>query len=312
MADSTSGDGSAVPSADPTKAGAASPDEPLDAATLRDAMAHARDLSALARDQAAALRDRRPAADEPTWAPQAVAAARLLRRAVIKAEILRRAAEDQDFADEYRTAATEARARAAADRRQAARDRERAAHERARLEAERDRLRRELTFAGTDTLTGARTRGPGLADLEREIDRTRRDGASLVVAYVDVVGLKAVNDSRGHAAGDAMLQRVVGTIRARLRSYDTIVRLGGDEFLCLMPGATGEEAGRRFAAVGEALRAHPEQSAITAGFAMLRPQDTAAELVDRADREMLSARKAVEPTAGLGLDPPSTVDDSAS
>jgi two-component system, cell cycle response regulator len=53
----------------------------------------------------------------------------------------------------------------------------------------------------------------------------------------DVVGLKAVNDPDGLAAGDALLQRAVHAIRVHLRSYDVIVRIGGDEFLSVISGA---------------------------------------------------------------------------
>jgi diguanylate cyclase (GGDEF)-like protein len=68
-----------------------------------------------------------------------------------------------------------------------------------------------------------------LEHIDQEIERARRTTAPLVVAYVDVVGLKAVNASQGHAADDAPLQRAVDGIRGHLRSYDLIVRIGGDE-----------------------------------------------------------------------------------
>lgn len=71
----------------------------------------------------------------------------------------------------------------------------------------------QLLHAETDPLTGARTRSAGLDDLVREMDRARRDTRLLAVVYRDVVGLRAVNDERGHAAGDALLRRVVGTRR---------------------------------------------------------------------------------------------------
>jgi diguanylate cyclase (GGDEF)-like protein len=76
-----------------------------------------------------------------------------------------------------------------------------------------------------------------------------------VVAYVDVVGLKAVNDSRGHGAGDALLQRAVDGIRCHLRSDELIVRLGGGEFLCVMSGATIKDAEHRFNVIQTALAA---------------------------------------------------------
>jgi diguanylate cyclase (GGDEF)-like protein len=77
-----------------------------------------------------------------------------------------------------------------------------------------------------------------LEHIDQEIERAHRTMAPLVVADVDVVGLKAVNDSQGHAAGDALLQRAVNGICGHMRSYDLIVRIGGDELLCEMSGAS--------------------------------------------------------------------------
>jgi diguanylate cyclase (GGDEF)-like protein len=93
----------------------------------------------------------------------------------------------------------------------------------------------------------ANARARGLADLDHEIDRARRTTDRLAVAYVDIVGLKLENDTHGDAAGDALLQRAVNAIRDHLRSYDMIVRIGGDEFLCVMSGATIQDARERFA-----------------------------------------------------------------
>ena len=144
----------------------------------------------------------------------------------------------------------------------------------------------QLAIAETDALTGARTRSAGLTDVDHEIDRARRATGLLTVAYVDVVGLKAANDSRGHAAGDALLQRVVSALRARLRSYDAIVRLGGDEFLCVMSETTLEDARQRLDEVQATLAADPEPTQIKVGFAALAPDDSAAELIERADSDM--------------------------
>jgi diguanylate cyclase (GGDEF)-like protein len=155
-----------------------------------------------------------------------------------------------------------------------------------RARAERDALRHQLAIAETDPLTGTRTRAPGLTDLDHEIDRARRTTDILAVAYVDVVGLKLENDNHGHAAGDALLQRAVRAIRAHLRSYDMIMRLGGDEFLCVMSGATIEDARQRFGSVHAALAADPDPCEIKVGFAALAPEDSAAELIERADADL--------------------------
>jgi diguanylate cyclase (GGDEF)-like protein len=243
-------------------------------AGARDVVAQDRDLVAMARDEAAALQDEELAARDAAWAAEGRVAANR-----------RRALAD-------RAAAAEARARAAADRAAAARDREQAARDRAQAQADREALLHQLAIAETDVLTGARTRGPGLAALDHEIDRARRTSGELVVAYVDVVGLKAINDTHGHAAGDELLQAAVHAIRGHLRSYDLIARLGGDEFLCVMSGATLEEARQRFAAVKATLAADPDHKRdIKVGFAMLEPADNAADLIGRADAELLPERK---------------------
>ena len=253
--------------------------ERVETAAARDAVARARDLAAAARDEAAALRDRELAEHDADRG--SAKATRLLHRA---AEKRRRAAAD-------RVTAAEIRARAAADREQAARDREQAARDRAQAQADRDALLQALAIAETDQLTGARTRAAGLLDLDHEIDRARRSTGRLVVAYVDVVGLKAVNDAGGHSAGDKLLQHAVRGIRGHLRSYDLIVRHGGDEFLCVMSGATIDDARQRFGSVQAALAEDPDPCEVKVGFAALAPEDSARELIDRADADLPSSRR---------------------
>jgi diguanylate cyclase (GGDEF)-like protein len=120
------------------------------------------------------------------------------------------------------------------------------------------------------------------------VDRAGRTSGQLVLAYVDVIGLKALNDSEGHPAGDALLKRVVAQIRQHVRSYDLIIRLGGDEFLCAMSNVTMPDVRERFNQVAAALA--PGGDAISAGFAELAAEETASELIARADSELLEAR----------------------
>ncbi len=250
----------------------------IDVATVRDEIAHARDLAALARDQTDELRDRELATRDAASAAD--------ERAITSAEFARREAEIRSRATADRAAAAEARAQAAANREHAASDREQSARDRLQARADRDALLRQLAIAETDELTGTRTRAAGLEDVDQEIDRARRTGGLLAIAYVDIVGLKAVNDAHGHAAGDALIQRVVQGIRRHLRSYDTAVRLGGDEFLCVMPGATIQDARQRFRAIQTTLATNPDGCEIKIGFAELTPEDKAAKLIERADAEL--------------------------
>ena len=76
-----------------------------------------------------------------------------------------------------------------------------------------------------------------------------------MLAFVDVDGLKAVNDRDGHAAGDRVLESVVRAIRTRLRSFDPVIRYGGDEFVCGLSGTDLAQAERRFDSIGIAIEA---------------------------------------------------------
>ena len=150
----------------------------------------------------------------------------------------------------------------------------------------------ERRASATDPLTGAWSRGPGLNELEREISRARRGSGRLAVAYVDVNGLKAINDTHGHAAGDALLARVVAALRSNLRPYELIVRVGGDEFICALSDARTEDVRRRFEEISKQLTADQTVAAITVGFAELTESDSAMDLVNRADSDFLSAHRA--------------------
>jgi len=191
---------------------------------------------------------------------------------------------------ELRAHGQEGRERASLGRARARRDRGLAAIDREFGERDREASGRARAHAGIDELTGARRRGVGLEDLQREIDRARRTGESLVAAYVDVDGLKGVNDDYGHRAGDELLQDVVEVLRRDMRSYDLLVRLGGDEFLCVMPGVTVDQARRRFEHVGSDLPAGPTARSVSVGLSELRDGEGSIGLVNRADQDLLAGR----------------------
>jgi GGDEF domain-containing protein len=255
----------------------------LQAASHRDAVAEARDVAALARDRVSAARDQ-AMAQMDTGALEATS------RGDLSVERLVRAVKQRRRAAEYRLFAAENRAMAADDRRAAAADRQSAAEERLRALADREDLAAALALAETDPLTGARTRAAGLADLDRELERCRRTGTLFVVAYADVTGLKKVNDTRGHAAGDDLLRRLADLFKTHLRPYDLIVRVGGDEFLCAIPNMSEADVRERFAAIGGELAAGSDPAGIRTGFATLGDGDGAAELIARADAELIRSR----------------------
>ncbi|MFC2993615.1 sensor domain-containing diguanylate cyclase [Halomonas tibetensis] len=110
-----------------------------------------------------------------------------------------------------------------------------------------ERLRR---LSLTDELTGLYNRRHLLARMEEEIARYARHGTPFSVVMIDLDHFKLVNDSHGHAAGDAVLQGLAALFKERLRDSDVAGRSGGEEFLLLLPGT--DEAGAR--AIAETLR----------------------------------------------------------
>ena len=203
---------------------------------------------------------------------------------VIDLTVLRRAAE-ADFAG-----AQAARRDAVDLMRRAARLAAEAEHkyeaaQRALHEA--TRLRDDAT---NDELTGAMLRRSGFAALANEVERARRSGDSLVIAFVDVDGMKEVNDTEGHGAGDELLRAVVSAVRASLRSYDVVIRFGGDEFVFSLSGATVADAERRFETVRALLGDTAPGRTVSVGFAEMLPQDDLAALVRRADDDLYYRR----------------------
>jgi diguanylate cyclase (GGDEF)-like protein len=236
-------------------------------ATRRDERATEREEAAAVRERASEERERKMV----LTLEQAVARGKLSNQRVLAC------------LEAFRNEATWDRACAKEDRREAIRDRTQAAEERSEaLDA--------LRGAHFDDLTGAYRRGLGKELLRDEIERARRSGGGLALVIADVDGLKTVNDTRGHLAGDELLRDVVSAIRANIRSYEPIVRLGGDEFCFTIGGVTREGAAERCDLMRAELEPTPT-AGFTVGIAELRPDDDLGSLLHRADTALLDSRQ---------------------
>jgi diguanylate cyclase (GGDEF)-like protein len=227
-------------------------------ATARDRIARARDVAADARDRAAEARERRAVGSGDV----AVALLPLKEMRAAAAAVRRESAEERNAAASDRVAAAE-------DRRQAGLDRR---------------------VAGLDELTGVFRRGTGDLALAHEIDRSRRSRRALVLALIDVDGLKTVNDTEGHAAGDTLLRDVAQAITSTLRSYDVVVRWGGDEFICALSDVSLEVSSERIAEIRRALAIARDDASISIGLAELGEEDTLESLTARADIALYEAK----------------------
>jgi diguanylate cyclase (GGDEF)-like protein len=261
-------------------------------AVERDHASEARSQTARLRDEAGVRRDR--AAAERDVAAQA----RDRLAAAIDREIERFEYDDRENGHPVgidallrRKDAAASRVRAAAQRETAAKDRADAARDRLQAAVDRADAVEELIVEGIDDLTGALRRRVGLDAIQREIDRTTRTGERLVLAFIDVDGLKPLNDQHGHGAGDELLRETVRSIREHLRSYDVITRVGGDEFLCSLAGQDTAGARKRFDEISIQSTEGPPRASFTVGFAEKREGESLEDLVGRADLAMLQARK---------------------
>ena len=175
-----------------------------------------------------------------------------------------------------------------------------------------ERTEAELRYlADHDSLTGLLDRRRFRAELDQYVSFTARYGGQGAVMIVDIDGLKAVNDSLGHHAGDNLIRQVAATMRERVRATDLVARLSGDEFAILMPqtdttGALqlGEDLRSQ---VSESARPAPEEprATVSVGITMFGGKgDTAAESVlVAADQAMYRAKAEGRNQIALFRDP---------
>lgn len=199
-----------------------------------------------------------------------------------------------------------------AARMQAARQRQRAAFqlEKANIRLEQQVQERTAELARArdeaeqrarmDALTGVANRRAFQEVAEREFQRARRYARPLSVLVFDIDLFKQVNDTHGHAAGDAVIRAVAETVRKAVREVDVVARTGGEEFAVLLPDVHAQEA----VVTAERLRLHiaawageaagqPLHCTASFGVGEIAPADTGLDnLLQRADYAMYRAKQA--------------------
>ena len=171
-----------------------------------------------------------------------------------------------------------------------------------RIVLEHEGIQRELARqARTDPLTGLMNRRAFIEDATRRLDRLVSEGQPAALMFIDLDGLKQLNDQTGHEAGDAALVSTASLLRRTFRPTDLIARLGGDEFAVWLDGADSFTAAER----AEGLRlivprefaplttAAGDTLGMSIGIAMREPgtDETLENLIQRADQAMYEVKR---------------------
>jgi diguanylate cyclase (GGDEF)-like protein len=150
-------------------------------------------------------------------------------------------------------------------------------------------------LAALDQLTGLYNRRSGEQRLSQEMSRAQRHGRPLTVLLMDIDGLKQVNDKHGHAAGDTLLKGFADRLQRAIRGSDLAVRLGGDEFMALLPECRAEEVRHVLARIeGLEFEFNEEKISLhfSRGWTDYKAGETPQELLNRADQELYANKRA--------------------
>jgi diguanylate cyclase (GGDEF)-like protein len=169
------------------------------------------------------------------------------------------------------------------------------------LSATREALAGERERARTDSLTRILNQDGFCEAARREIARGRRHGHVLSLGYIDCDGFKAVNDSLGHATGDALLRAVARVLVTSVRTADVAGRIGGDEFALLMPEIGPEQAREAVERLRHELKRAMERSrypvTFSIGLATFRPPAPDVEiLLKESDALLYEAKRSGKDT----------------
>src|SRR3984957_6440031 len=162
-------------------------------------------------------------------------------------------------------------------------------------------------LAALDQLTGLYNRRSGEQRLAQEISRAQRHGRPLTVLLMDLDGLKQINDRHGHAAGDTVLKGFADRLQRAIRGSDLAVRLGGDEFMALLPECRADEV-RHVLARLEGLDFEFDDQKLRLQYSPRwtdhAPGETPQELLKRADQALYEDKRAGKRRAVAPLETP--------
>jgi diguanylate cyclase (GGDEF)-like protein len=174
------------------------------------------------------------------------------------------------------------------------------------IDALRDKVRRlqeqveQLDqLAHEDSLVGLPNRRGFVRTLERLIDRVARYGERAAILFVDLDGLKLINDSFGHVAGDEALIQVARLLVGGVRKSDLVARIGGDEFAVLLGHSDDQQAEETAARLVDIIAGsefihdgEPLPLSVAIGATLIQTDDTTESAMARADAEMYRRKAA--------------------
>lgn len=163
----------------------------------------------------------------------------------------------------------------------------------------REKTRELEYYASMDDMTNTYNRRMGLKMMRNHYTLSERRGSSLSVCFVDIDGLKSVNDSFGHASGDKLIRDVSQMLISSVRESDIVARMGGDEFLIVLPECGTEGAGKVMKRLRRRMEAYNETSSadyrasVSFGIASSSEDgiQSAEELLIEADNRMYSMKR---------------------
>ena len=171
---------------------------------------------------------------------------------------------------------------------------------RAELEQSKQRISQLEKLADEDTLVPISNRRSFVRELSRMLSYAQRYGGAISVLYFDINDMKSINDTHGHAAGDAAIAHVARQLTASIRESDVVGRLGGDEFGIILANAPEAEAIGKAEHLGRTISEMPFEwkgqkitVAVSSGAYALQGGEDASAMLDNADQAMYAQKPAV-------------------